>query len=131
MKDKSRFVAIMLMVMMVLSMTCVAACGAKEEPVQTQEATAPPEATPTATPEPTPTQDPTLHENGFTFARMNTTMTTTANLNVRSLPNIEGGKIGMVPEGAQVHVSGRCEEPGWYRVTYQGEIGYVSYEYLE
>ena len=129
MKNWKRWTAVLMtMVLIVLSL---AACGAKEEPVQTQEATATPEATPTATPEPTPTQDPTLHENGFTFARMNTTMTTTANLNVRSLPNIEGGKIGMFPEGAQVNVSGRCEETGWYRVTYQGEIGYVSNEYLE
>ena len=129
MKNWKRWTAVLMtMVLIVLSVT---ACGANEEPVQTQEATATPEATPTATPEPTPTQDPTLHENGFTFARMNTTMTTTANLNVRALPNIEGGKIGMFPEGAQVNVSGRCEETGWYRVTYQGEIGYVSYEYLE
>ena len=129
MKKFMRMMAVLLtMVFIVLSL---AACGETEVPEPAQEATATPEPTPTATPAPTPEPVTTIKENGFTFDVMDATMTTTANLNVRSLPDIEGGKIGMFPKGAQVSVSGQCVETGWYRVSFQGEIGYVSNEYLQ
>ena len=119
------------LMVMVLVVFCMAGCGKKEEPEVSPEATETPEATPTATPVPTPTSEPKLEECGYTFTIMDEVMFTTANLNVRSLPSTEGIKFGMFHKGAEVHVSGQCEETGWYRVEYNGQIGYVSDEYVE
>lgn len=111
---------------------CLAGCGAKaEDNMESQEVTGTPVPTAAPTPVPTPTPEPKLEENGFTFTVMEKTMMTTANLNVRVLPQVEGEKIGMFHKGAEVQVSGRCEETGWYRVQYGSEIGYCSDEYLE
>ena len=129
MKRRMRFAA---MGMAMVLMICLVGCGAKEAPVEeNQEAVATPEATPEATPVPTPTPEPKIVECGFTFKIMDEVMYTTANLNVRSLPNTEGIKFGMFHKGAEVQVSGQCEETGWYRVEYNGQIGYVSNEYVE
>ena len=131
MKKWMRIVAMALAMMVVVM--CMVGCKKKEEPVEEdqQEVTATPEATPEATPVPTPTPEPKLVECGFTFKIMDEVMFTTANLNVRSLPNTDGSKIGMFHKGAEVQVSGQCEETGWYRVDYDGQIGYVSNEYME
>ena len=129
MRKWMRFAAVLMA--MVLVMLCMGGCGKKEEPEVKQEATEAPEATPTVTPVPTPTPEPKIVENGFTFEMMDKVMVTTANLNVRSLPNTEGMKFGMYDKGAEVKVTGKCEETGWYRVDYKGQIGYVSDEYVE
>ena len=122
---------LMVLTAMLLAL-CLAGCGAKAEEVEeSQEAASTPVPTVEPTPVPTPAPDPKIEENGFTFTVMNRTMFTTANLNVRSLPQVEGEKIGMFHKGAEVQVSGRCEETGWYRVQYGSEIGYCSDEYLE
>ena len=127
---KMRWLTVALVMGMVLM--CLAGCGAKaKEPETSQEATNTPAPTLEATPVPTPTPEPKLEENGFTFTIMDEVMFTTANLNVRMLPNTEGEKFGMFHKGAEVQVSGQCEQTGWYRVDYNGQIGYVSNEYME
>lgn len=62
---------------------------------------------------------------------MDKTMTVVSTVNVRDLPNSNNGKvIGQFQTGATVHVTGKCNEANWYRVDYNGGIGYCFCDYL-
>lgn len=54
---------------------------------------------------------------------------TTVTLNVRSAPDANSAKIGMVGQDAPVHVTGHTAN-GWYRIDLNGTAGYVSDKYL-
>ncbi|MBQ2901525.1 MAG: SH3 domain-containing protein [Agathobacter sp.] len=68
--------------------------------------------------------------SGFTYTDLDTVMYTTAAVNVRALPNTDGEKLGGLAKTQEVQVTGQCKETGWYRIEYNGAIGYVSNEYL-
>ena len=51
---------------------------------------------------------------------------TTTGLNFRDAPG--GERIGIVPENASVPASART--PGWFKVDYEGEIGWISADYV-
>ena len=81
----------------------------------------------------TTTTTPAATSNTYTITDMNATMrTSTANINVRSLPNTTGSKIGSLAiADTPVTVTGKCNETGWYRISYNGAVGYVSNQYLK
>lgn len=54
---------------------------------------------------------------------------TTTTLNVRSAPTTDGAKLGMVGQDTPLSVTGRCSN-GWYRIDYNGGVGYVSGDYV-
>lgn len=77
-----------------------------------------------------PNESESTTESTFTYTEMNQTMWTKSSLNVRALPNTEGDKIGLLPQAQEVTVTGQCNETGWYRIEYNGSVGYVSNNYL-
>ena len=51
-------------------------------------------------------------------------------VNVRSLPCTDGEKMGGLAYAQSVTVTGQCDETKWYRILYNGEVAYVSNNYL-
>ena len=62
--------------------------------------------------------------------KMNATKYTISALNVRDKPSAKGKKIGSLPYGKKVIVTGRDSNTGWYRIKFRGGIGFVSGSYL-
>ena len=56
-------------------------------------------------------------------------VTTTA-LNVRKLPTADSDKLGTLPAGESVKITGVCSN-GWLRIDYRGSVAYVSGDYLK
>ena len=77
-----------------------------------------------------PSESESNTDSGFTYTDMSQTMWTKSSLNVRALPNTEGEKLGLLSQGQEVKVTGQCKETGWYRIEYNGSIGYVSNDYV-
>ncbi len=79
------------------------------------------------------TQAPTTQAQAagdVTITDMQTTMySTVVTLNVRATPSADGEKLGMVGQDTPLSVTGRCSN-GWYRIDYDGGVGYVSGEYV-
>lgn len=79
----------------------------------------------TATPEPT-----TELINGVSVSSYTATMySTTVTLNVRSAPSKDSDKLGMVGQETPLSVTGKCAN-GWYRIDYNGGVGFVSGDYV-
>lgn len=87
------------------------------------EATWPQESTEDE-PESEPQQDP------YTFTELDETLYAQTSLRVRGEPSIEGDKIGGLYLNQKVKITGRCNETGWYRIDYYGNVGYASDLYL-
>lgn len=66
----------------------------------------------------------------YSYDSMDRTMYATISLSVRSHPEKSGSRIGTLSNGASVHVTGRCQQTGWYRIDYNGRTGYVSDRYI-
>lgn len=66
----------------------------------------------------------------YTYTDMDKTMYAKSSVNVRSLPSTDGEKLGGLSKVQEVHVTGQCNETGWYRIDYNGSTGYVSSSYL-
>ena len=66
----------------------------------------------------------------FTYTDLDKNMYATVSVNVRDLPNTDGTKLGGLAKSQEVHVTGQCNETKWYRIDYNGAVGYVSNEYL-
>lgn len=66
----------------------------------------------------------------FTFYDLDKSMYADADVNVRDLPNTDGTKLGGLSKAQEVHVTGQCKETNWYRIEYNGAVGYVSNDYL-
>lgn len=66
----------------------------------------------------------------YTYTDMNATMYAQQTVNVRSLPNADGEKLGSLSANDEVKVTGQCSETNWYRIEYNGNIAYVSNDYL-
>ena len=52
-----------------------------------------------------------------------------SNLNVRTSPNTDAGKLGKLRHGAYVELVEKLDN-GWYRIIFNGTTGYVSGEYI-
>jgi len=99
-----------------------------------------PETTATSTPTPEPTKEPTkeptptatdVPKQEYTYTGMGfKEYWTTANLNMRTLPNKSGEVIDLAPKGSKVIVIRKCNETGWYEVEYNGKTGFMSNDYL-
>lgn len=54
----------------------------------------------------------------------------TTNLNLRTGPGTNYGKLGSIPNGSRVDVRGCTSGYGWCQVTYAGRSGWASSRYL-
>lgn len=86
------------------------------------------ETAPPTTEAPTETPTETIGDVSITPCEM-TMYSTVTTLNVRSIPSADGSKLGMVGQETPLSVTGRCSN-GWYRISYNGGVGYVSGEYV-
>lgn len=77
------------------------------------------------TEEPTETPAPT-----YTYTNLDKTMFAKQSVNVRSLPTTDGEKLGALTFAQEIKVTGQCNETKWYRIDYNGNVGYVSNNYL-
>lgn len=66
----------------------------------------------------------------YTYIDLNQTMYAKESVNIRNLPNIDGENIGCLSFGEEVIVTGQCNETSWYRIDYEGDIAFVSNQYL-
>lgn len=66
----------------------------------------------------------------YTYTDMSSTMYATQSVNVRDLPGTEGRIIGQLSSNQEVHITGQCNESGWYRLVYNEQIAYVSDHYI-
>ena len=62
--------------------------------------------------------------------KLNKTMYATTSLNVRDSSSVRGKKIGSLAYAQKVIVTGQDKNTGWYRIKYNGGIGFVSNSYL-
>ena len=72
----------------------------------------------------------TADPDGRTYEAMDKTMYAKSQVNVRSKASQDGEKLGALKANEEVKVTGRCNETGWYRISYAGNTGYVSDKYL-
>ncbi len=66
----------------------------------------------------------------YNYTDMDATMYAQKTVNVRSLPNTDGEKLGSLSTNDEVKVTGQCAETSWYRIEYSGGVAYVSNSYL-
>ena len=92
---------------------------------EVESETPPQTETESEVPQPSEPQAPT-----YTYTDLNKMMYAKSSVNVRSLPSTDGEKLGGLSKGQEVSVSGQCNETGWYRISYNGGVGYVSSSYL-
>lgn len=66
----------------------------------------------------------------YTYTDSTATMYAKSVVNVRDLPSTDGERMGGLSYNQEVAVTGSCNETGWYRIDYNGSVGYVSGSYL-
>jgi len=66
----------------------------------------------------------------YTYTDTEATMYAQKTVNIRSLPNTDGEKLGSLSTNDEVKVTGQCAETGWYRIEYNGNTAYVSNNYV-
>lgn len=99
------------------------------------KATPTPEPTPTPavtpTPEVTPTPVPVIEQtaSGVNVEVKEGTYYTTNDVNLRTDASTEVEYIVGIPANTQLHSTGVCDN-GWIRVDYNGQVGYVSGDYV-
>lgn len=69
-------------------------------------------------------------EPEFTITDLSATKYVKKQVNVRSLPNTDGEKLGSLNMNDEVKVTGQCNETNWYRIEFGGKEAYVSNNYL-
>lgn len=72
----------------------------------------------------------TVVDGVFVTPAKTTATVTASTLNVRSKPFTSGSKLGSLYVGAMVNVTGYCDN-GWFQISYQNTVGYVSGEYIK
>lgn len=123
-----------------------AAAEAESEEAEELEATAEPTTEPKKTEEPQKTEEPATKEvveaeptaepepteetATYTYADTTATMYAKSAVNVRDLPSTDGNKVGALTTNQETTVTGKCNETGWYRISYNGTDAYVSNNYL-
>lgn len=66
----------------------------------------------------------------YTYTDLDQIMYAKQTVNVRDLPSTDGEKLGSLTSAQEVHVTGQCNETGWYRIEYDSAIAYASGSYL-
>ena len=66
----------------------------------------------------------------YTYTDLDCTKYAKASMNVRDLPCTDGNKVGKLSTNDEVHVTGQCNETGWYRFEYGDTIAYGHNDYL-
>lgn len=87
----------------------------------------------TETAEPEPTEEPTPETEPqaiYTYTDMSAIMYAQQTVNVRDLPDTNGNKVGSLSTNDEIAISGQCNETGWYRFKYNGNVAYVSNKYV-
>jgi N-acetylmuramoyl-L-alanine amidase len=56
--------------------------------------------------------------------------TTTTQLNVRSEPQAAGAPLGSIPGATSLQVIGKAPGDNWYKILYEGGIGWVASQYV-
>ena len=106
----------------------------KEEPSEEATAETEPETTePTETVEQEPKEEATLESEQqatYTYTDMSAIMYAQQTVNVRDLPDTNGNKVGSLSTNDEIAISGQCNETGWYRFEYNGNVAYVSNKYV-
>ena len=76
----------------------------------------------------TETQEPTetAEQSPYSYTDMSATMYAQRAVNVRDLPDTSGNKVGGLSTNDEVAVTGKCNETGWYRISYNGSEAFVS-----
>lgn len=77
-----------------------------------------------------PSETPTEPAPQFTYTDLSQTKYAINTVNVRDLPSTDGNRLGGLSKAQEVAVTGQCNETGWYRIEFNGSVGYVSNEYL-
>lgn len=104
----------------------------KPTPKPTPRPTPKPTAKPTPSPTPTPTPKPkqTVHadSNSPPSVYSESYLTTTANLNMRTDPSMNGSVITTIPKGTSIPCLGK--KGNWYSTFYSGSNGWVYADYV-
>ncbi|MCH5258994.1 MAG: sigma-70 family RNA polymerase sigma factor [Lachnospiraceae bacterium] len=66
----------------------------------------------------------------YTYTDMSATMYATQTVNIRTLPDTNGEKVGSLSTNQEIAVTGQCNETSWYRFEYNGQTAYVSNNYI-
>lgn len=66
----------------------------------------------------------------YTVTELEQIMYANTSVNVRTGPDTSYDKLGTLSLNQEVKVTGLCNESNWYRIDYNGEIGFVSSEYF-
>ena len=66
----------------------------------------------------------------YTYTELSETRYAKSSVNVRDLPSTDGKQLGKLSQYDKVTVTGKCNETGWYRISYKNGTGYVSSKYL-
>ena len=66
----------------------------------------------------------------YSYSEMSAVMYVVKAVNVRDMPSTDGQKIGALKAAQEVTVTGQCNETSWYRIDYNGQVGYVSNNYI-
>lgn len=69
-------------------------------------------------------------EAGYTYTEMDQTMYAKSTVNVRIGPSTDFEKVGALSQNQSVHVTGICNETGWYRIDWNGQACCVADGYL-
>ena len=51
-------------------------------------------------------------------------------LHLRRYPDATSESLALIPRGIRLHLDGVTESSGWYKVTYEGDDGWVAGDYL-
>ncbi len=66
----------------------------------------------------------------YTYTDLDKTMYAKQTVNVRDLPTTDGNKLGGLSSAQEVKVLGQCNETSWYKIEFEGDVGFVSNDYL-
>ena len=103
----------------------------KVTPTPEPVATPTPEAVATPTPEPTPVPEVVTEQtpSGIKVEVKAGTYTTTADVNLRADASTDAQQVSGAAAGTQLTSTGVCEN-GWIRVEYEGQVCYVSGDFV-
>lgn len=129
--------AVSILLAMIVISSLVVGCGKKEadttatEKVEATEVIET-ESTETTEVAETETQEPTetAEQSSYSYTDMSATMYAQRAVNVRDLPDTSSNKVGGLSTNDEVAVTGKCNETGWYRISYNGSEAFVSNNYL-
>ena len=66
----------------------------------------------------------------YTYSDMAATKYAKQSVNVRNLPTKDGERLGGLSMNQAVTITGQCNETKWYRIEFNGGVGYVSSNYV-